>query len=361
MKCPECNRKMIYNREIKDYYCLTCKSPLKEFKNKNKNGNKHSDMKSGTKNSDEDSTSTQTEPVTPPEIGAERGILFMMFGSLIVLIINPLICLEIFLLGVVIIFIGFFIVFKNRDKFSKGHRSNLNIALVLLVIWLIINFLFLFLPSIYFAEFTDQVEELDDENQTIPEDIVDDYVSALEMIIILSPIGFICYIIGRYFTIRNLIEQKYKILLTIAVPVMIATSFLNVYINLDTMGQISEQLKDQQVEEFLNDTTNFRPDIEQDTIMITVYQGISISFEVVLLLCYYWTFIRLKETEELKDGKELKNKGRNNFKDDIEPEDDEKIKVPKEIKKLKSDKKPKKPEKNKSPKEIKKSKKNKEK
>lgn len=286
MKCPECRRKMIFNRDIKDYYCENCKKSLDEIEKPDIEPEK---------------PRVPEKPTTPPtpELATTRGLIFMMFGS-IVLIIGPMVCLELFIIGFFLLIFGFFIVFKDRRNFSAEHQGNMKLAAVVIVIWLILNILLtLILPFFITEGVLNDLEEIEDED-IIPRRIILNYVKNINYILALTPLSITCLALGRYLAIKDLIQPKFKIILQLIVILLILSAFLSMYLNLVTINQFPEALENTTKKDFLDESSEVYSEISQDQILLYLTTFLGITAEAILILCFYWTY-NYQRMEQLKN------------------------------------------------------------
>ena len=276
MKCPECKQRMSYNREVKDYYCDSCKSSLGELE--------------VPKITEEDSISMpKSDQVPVSEIGTLKGILFMMFGGL-VLIIGPMVCLELYIIGFFLLIMGFFLVYKDRNNFTNEHKTNIKFAAILILIWIILSIiLVLILPYIVQNNFLNEINDLKDE-EFISKDTIVNYMENLNYIILLTPLIVACLTICRFLTIKELIQPRFIPILVIIVPMLVLSACLSMYINLETTSQLPEVLKDTTKKEFLNESKNPYSEIKQNEILVYSTSFLSITSEAIMLLCFYWTY-----------------------------------------------------------------------
>ncbi len=115
MNCPKCKSKMIFDKKIKDYYCANCEKSLKDLE-------EYQTVKTTQK--EEDIEKTDTEQIIKPELDTVKGIKFMLFGALILLLtpILMLICPVFSVIGLLLLILGFFLVYRDKKRYSKNER-----------------------------------------------------------------------------------------------------------------------------------------------------------------------------------------------------------------------------------------------
>ena len=148
---------MIFNRDLKDYYCERCKSSLTERKS--------------SVNTSED-TVIETEnsaPTAPPEVGTIKGILFMLLGSLIMMINSflPPVWQMLGIIGLSLLILGFYLIYKDRQNYPSQHISNMRFAAILFVIWIIMYVLTTILNYYFVYDLLNEITDLGN-NEVIP-------------------------------------------------------------------------------------------------------------------------------------------------------------------------------------------------
>jgi len=285
---------MIFNREIKDYYCERCKSSLEDiedFDEEMDTGPKIPKKATKIKKPAEFEEPDSPPPPPPPEAGTNKGILFLMIGSLL-LLIGPLtyICQGILdIIGFVLLILGFYILFKDRHGHSNHHISDVKFAAVLIIFWII----FKTISSIYFEyirfNFSNALKDLDD-TAYIPRSAIDPLVNGIEYLLILTTIITCFFIIWRVLAIRNLIQPNFKIILSIITPLIIISAFASLYIGLDSTNQLSEIYEDTTKEDLINDQGNLTEQIDLNIVLYSSTLFITVTLEAIMVLCIYWTY-----------------------------------------------------------------------
>ena len=290
MKCPNCNRRMVFDREIKDYYCDHCEKSLK-------------DLDTPKKKEKVPITKEESMPVRPPDTGTVKGILFIMIGS-VVNIISPFVCPSLAIISFFIFIIGFYLMYIDRKRHSKNHAANLKYAGILFVAVIIINILIMIYTFYLNSEINQQILDYE-KDEIIPNSVFVNYLEITKNFIILSPLIISIMAISRYISIKELIESKFKKLLTVAVILILITSFFNMYLSLEyrdlEIGSIEETTRDQfdtTGVEFNQSKFNSNYPIAKQYLFFGFFI-MHIAFEVLLILCYFWTY-SYQRTEQLK-------------------------------------------------------------
>jgi hypothetical protein len=295
MKCPNCKKKMIFDREIKDYYCESCEESLRILK-KEINDELEDEPKNSKEPEDNGDSEKKEESLLQPEIGTVRGILFIMIGSLI-LVLNPVLMLVCELFGVIGLFLlimGFFLVYKDKVRYSKSHQYYLRFAAILFVIWLIIYIISNIYLILINIELTDEIDTY--KNTTyLPNQVIINHLNNLEIIYLLTFPTLSLIAIWRYLTIKELVQQNLKRVLEIAAILIVISAFISTYLTLENNSFVISNLEDTTEEEFyrfdFNLTSGESVDYQQLSIGIILFNT---SAEAIMILCYYWTYRKLK-------------------------------------------------------------------
>jgi hypothetical protein len=305
MKCPKCKKKMIFDREIKDYYCESCEESLriikKELNNNSENDLKDSKDANDANDAEDHGSDKDTEkdegPPEQPEIGTVRGILFIMIGSLI-LILNPVLMLVCQLFGVIGLFLlimGFFLVYKDKPRYSKNHQYYLKFAAILFIIWLIIYIISNIYLILINIELTDEIETY--KNATyLPNHVIINHLNNLELIYLLTFPTISLIAIWRYLTIKELIHENLRLILEISVILIVVSALISTYLTMENNNFVISNLEDTTEEEFyrfdFNLTNDESVDFQQISIGILLFNT---AAEGIMILCYYWTYRKLKD------------------------------------------------------------------
>jgi hypothetical protein len=283
---------MEYNRDIKDYYCEHCKKSLKSLKLTDK-------LKGGGAGGEQPDDDSEDSSVPAPEMSTVKGLLYMIFGNILIIIAPLLIfvCQFIELMGFIILILGFFMIYQDRNNFSKKHNSNIKFASVLMVVWIIINIIILIYSYNLILNLQTDLNPYKD-NQTIPNSIIINYYNDLKLIYLGSVMVVSLSAILRFLTIKELIQDKLKKYLPLVVILLIIAGFLNMFIftNLAdrTAVNLEENTKSDLITGPLNTTTDVDPGIiEYSVIMLG---GV---VETIMLLLFYFTYThqRSKQSE----------------------------------------------------------------
>jgi len=282
MKCPECSRKMIFDRDIKDYYCEKCKKSLDEIKKPEIEPEKPREPE-------------QQTLVQPPEIGTARGILFMMFGSIIIMInvLLPPECQVIGIIGIFLLIMGFYLVFKDRKNYSNEHIMNIKFAAILVTLWIIINIILLIYRTIIDFNFFDKLGDFDDDD-IIPKSIIINYLKELRIIAFISPLVVGLSAIFRYLSIKNLIQPNLKKVLVIIVIISILSGFLIMYSSFDNSQRYIDNLGNITKGELESGDANNSTEISYNYILLYGASFLVITAEAIFILCFYWTYNYLR-------------------------------------------------------------------
>ena len=293
MKCPKCKRKMIFNREIKDYYCERCKSSLEDIEDSDEEMDTGPKVPKKATKIKKPAEFEEPEPPSqpPPEAGTNKGLLFMMIGSLL-LLIGPLtyICQGILdIIGFVLLILGFYILFKDRHSHSNSHVSDIKYAAVLILFWII----FRTISSIYTlyiqVNFLESIDNLDD-TAYISRSITEPYVNGIVYFLILTTAITAFFIIWRVLAIRNLIQPNLKIILSIITPLIIISAFASLYIGLEYANQIPGIYEDTTKDELVNNPENLTEQIDQNIVLNYSTLFLNVTLEAIMVLCIYWTY-----------------------------------------------------------------------
>ena len=296
MNCPECKKKMIYSREEKDYYCENCEKTLKEIEEPE------------IEERDEEIDKTLTEkkgvaqsiPVRPPEVGTVRGLLFLTFGS-IIYIIPAVLCQLLPIIGLFLLIFGFFIIYQDRKRHSQEHLSNMRFAAILFVSWIVVNIISIALSYYYVDIFNKDLSEYN-ATDIIPNSITIDFIKNLRIITILSSFGIGFLAIVKYLSIKNLIQQKYKKLLAIILPILIISGFLSMMINLDNSNLVINNLEPSTKEDVESGSPNYNMSAINDSLPLSyVVFILGFAFEAVMILCIYLTYTNQRDIHRKKD------------------------------------------------------------
>ncbi len=292
---------MIYNREIKDYYCEHCKSSLAEVEGKadvdpinaeHEASEKKVDIKKETETKEPGSTEPQT--ITLPEVSTPRGLLFMMIGSAILMTILflPQTCQIFGIIGIFLLILGFYLVYQDRKSHSNEHISNMKLAAFLIVVWIITyiltNIIILYITSISINEIANYKNA-----DIIDNSIIISYNESIRILLITTPliIGFLG--IFRYLTIKSLIQPNLKKILTWILPFLILSGFLIMYVSMESINIDDSNLGETTKEKFINGDINNSAEIEMEIEYKILYYGsifLNIFTETVMILCFYWTY-----------------------------------------------------------------------
>ena len=162
MKCPECKRKMIFNRDIKDYYCTKCKSSLEELLEEEPL--EEPEEKPKPKGKDEPKEHEAPAQPLMPQAGTLRGLLFMMIGS-IILIISSLIllCQILEIVGLFLLILGFFIIYRDRENYPEEHRTSMKLAAFFIALWIALRIVVIIMEYIINMNLINEIEKLIDD------------------------------------------------------------------------------------------------------------------------------------------------------------------------------------------------------
>jgi hypothetical protein len=326
MKCPECDQKMVFNRDIKDYYCETCemsleeielgeqKSPL-EMKQKSirteKKGKRvkkplGKKIKKGSKIDRDEETSeeeqaeqdkqekseTSAVPIQPPEIGTIKGILFILIGSLIyvITIFLPAICQILSIIGIFLLIFGFFLMYRDKHNYSEMHVQFLKLAAIVFVIWIAVYIalnIYLFQTMVYIENELTDLKSKD----LIPNNIIIKIFEDVKYVAVLSFVVIILLAIFRYLAIRNLIQDRLKKVLEVSVLLLIVGGILSLYVNIEYSNFIVDNIDNTTKEEFENLDLNLTKEEDQNfNLLSSGVRFLNIMAEVIMILCFYWTY-----------------------------------------------------------------------
>ncbi len=285
MKCPKCKQKMIFDRDLRDYYCEKCKKSLTTLESKEVDDTEEIDEVD-----EKDVKLTgDSKQGSPPEVGTLKGLIFMMFGS-IFLIVGPLVCQVLSMMGIALIILGFYMVYQDRNKHSRQHINSVRFAFILIIIWIII-YIFTIIFSYYISYNLDN--ELSDykNDDIIPESILISYHESLISLAISIPLVVGIMGIAKYLTIKNLIIPKLKNVLTVIVSLLVLSGFLSMYVSIDLSQRYMDNVGDTTKEDFRVNEINYTIELSQNTYLL--YYGViflNTTFEGILILCFYWTY-----------------------------------------------------------------------
>jgi hypothetical protein len=273
---------MVFNRELKDYYCEKCKKSLKELE----------EPKADLKRPEEPA---QPAPVRPPEVGTVKGILFIMIGSVIQLI-APWVCQTLSIISIFLFIFGFYMVYQDRRSQSKDHMSNVKLAAILVVIWIALNIITIAYSFYISNEISSEIADLDDKD-VIQNSLIVRFLRDSRLLTIIAPLSIGILALFRYLSIKSLIQQKLKNILTIVVIVLLITGLFSMYLSMDYTEQIITGLEDPAYQEnttkedFATGTFNYNESsLDPNFTMIYAVLFLGITAEAIMILCFYWTY-----------------------------------------------------------------------
>ena len=284
---------MIYDRELKDYYCEKCKKSLNEIE-------RPEDIEEAQKEPEASKESSQL-PARPPEIGTIRGILFLLIGS-IIFMIPAIVCQILPLIALFLLIFGFFIMYQDRKSQSKAHRINMRFAAILFVAWIISNVVILILTYYFSINLTDSISKLE-QGEIIPSSVFIDYILDIRIITIISFLGMGLLAILRYLVIKDLIRPNFKKVLTIIVPIILVSGFMSMYVNLESSELYIDNLEDTTKDEFEKNgqpNYNLSPLNASLPLIYTVY-FLSYATEAIMIFCFYWAYTYQREIQRKKE------------------------------------------------------------
>ncbi len=336
---------MVFDRDLKDYYCENCESTLEELelnefyddRSIRERGKQKSSAKSGGKKvtsgkkkkkgvgriktdrdikkeakrtrkardelEERDETDEEVEKQIPPlEAGTVKGVMFIMLGGIIDLIskLLPSICSILGVVGIFLLILGFFLIYQDRKRFSQDHQRNLKIALIILAIWIIVQIILFIYQFVITQKFIDQIAKFGDDD-IIPMEIIAEYFDGVFIIISFSPLIIGLTAILKFLTIKELIQENLKLILTLVVILLIVSGFISMYSNIDNSEKFLDNMDDITKEEMISGEFNNSSELNLNEYLFYGSQFLSVTTEAIMILCFYWTYTYQKSKLQNKN------------------------------------------------------------
>jgi 4-hydroxybenzoate polyprenyltransferase len=312
MNCPECKKRMIFDRELKDYYCESCKLPLRDLKEPRES--KEESTKSGD-------NASPTPPMRLPDVGSVKGVLFIMIGSIIQLI-SPFMaafgCQIISIIGLFLFILGLYMLYQDRKRYSKAHISNIKFASIILIAFIIsghtrikkinnknCSVIFVFIQIYSYSiqiSISDDIDELDDED-IVPKSSIQNFFEAQKNLQLFLPITIGLLAIFQFLAIKELIEDKYRKILIITVIALVVIGFGGLY-SIKFIDQQINYLEDTKKSELMTNDIQYNiTELEKqftDTDYYINYGAFigKVGFDSLMVLCYFWTYSYQKNKQQ---------------------------------------------------------------
>jgi hypothetical protein len=327
---------MVFDRDLKDYYCENCESTLEELelsefydthtvkdrvkkqgikklgisketssrKKKRGSGKSKSDRdieKEDRKIRDE-SDKANDKQLPPTEAGTVKGVMFIMLGSIIDLISRLLggICAILGVVGIFLLILGFFLVYQDRRRISQTHQRNLRIALIILAIWIIVRIALLIYEYMLTQEFFNQINKLDDD-EIIPMKVIVEFFDGLIIVTSFFPLIVGSAALIKFLTIKDLIQSNLRIILTSAVILAIISGFVTMYSNIDNSEKFVDNVGDVTKEEMISGDINNSSKLNLNEYLFYSASFLDVTGEAIMILCFYWTYTYQKSKLQNKN------------------------------------------------------------
>jgi hypothetical protein len=294
MKCPTCREKMEYQKDIKDYFCENCDLSLKDIqKMEAKDEDKELDKEEGKSKEEE-----QPDSFSQPDVATVKGIMFMMIGSLI-LILTPIlqaVCELFSIIGLFLLIMGFFMVYQDRKNQSREHEIYMKYALFFFIAWLVVYLSINIISIMVGNDITNEIQNFD-EDQVITRNIIKDYLEDIKIITIFSFPTITLLACFRFLTIKAIIQKNLRKVLGISLALLIISGFCSMIVTIEFYDTTIKNLEDTTREEFINldfNTTENDENTNQN-MMFYLLIFLNTSAEAIMLLCYYWAWRNKKD------------------------------------------------------------------
>jgi uncharacterized BrkB/YihY/UPF0761 family membrane protein len=228
-----------------------------------------------------------------------KGLLYMLIAGVLVLI-GGFVCGVISIIGYILALVGFFKIYSDKEAFPEPHPNNMRQSLIFYILGIIVIIIGIVVVVISAFILVMAVGE-----DTSISEAFDVFIFYLLIGIIISLIGGILWVFGRYKLLYSLMPEDKKSLLNIAMVIVILSMILGMIVLSILFNNMKGAFEDVDEEEKLTEKNlqKYLTKFQTEAISFTLLSGVlSIISEILFIICFYFAYDYQKQNPQLRTG-----------------------------------------------------------